>query len=107
MLAAVADIVMDAFAADSMISRARQYASGGKPDPVVVAMIRQFVTEAHPRSYSRAQKALCASSEGEALATHLKKIAPLSFFTPYDPAALRETVVKKLEEVGGYPVQPV
>jgi alkylation response protein AidB-like acyl-CoA dehydrogenase len=105
-LAAIADVVMDAYAADSMISRTRQYAVQGKLDPVQVAMIRWFVTEAHARTVERARKALCASAKGAELETHLKKIAPLAFFTPYDPAELREIVVRKIEELGGYPVVP-
>ncbi|MBF5044398.1 acyl-CoA dehydrogenase [Aggregicoccus sp. 17bor-14] len=104
-LAAVADVVMDAFALDSMVTRTRQAASEGKLDPVRVALVQAFATEASARSYERTKRALCASSEGAALEGHLKAIAPLYRFVPRDPVALRETVVAALEKSGGYPFE--
>ena len=58
-LAALADVVMDAFALDSMVTRTRQSASQGKLDPVRVAMVRPSRTEAHARA-SSARSARCA-----------------------------------------------
>ncbi len=34
----------------------------------------------------------------------LQRIAPLFTFRPFDPAALRETVVRAAEAAGGYPL---
>lgn len=99
-MAAVADVVMDAYAVDSMVARTRQ--SG--LDPVKVAMTQAYAADAIARSGERARRALCASSEGAALETHLAAIAPLFAFRPFDPAALRETVVLAAEEAGGYPL---
>ncbi|HLL53469.1 MAG TPA: acyl-CoA dehydrogenase family protein, partial [Myxococcaceae bacterium] len=48
-LASVADIVMDAFALDSMIARTRQYASGGELDPVRVALVQLYAWDAQAR----------------------------------------------------------
>jgi alkylation response protein AidB-like acyl-CoA dehydrogenase len=102
-LAAVADVMIDAYALDSMVIRARQAASGGSLDPVRVAMTRLFSVEAQSRSLDRARKALCASARGDDLQAHLEKLNLLARFTPYHPAELRETVVRRMEEVGGYP----
>jgi alkylation response protein AidB-like acyl-CoA dehydrogenase len=99
-MAAVADVVMDAYAVDSMVARTRQ--SG--PDPVKVAMTQAYAADAIARSGERARRALCASSEGATLEEHLAAIAPLFAFRPIDPAALRETVVLAAEEAGGYPL---
>jgi alkylation response protein AidB-like acyl-CoA dehydrogenase len=101
-MAAVADVVMDAYAVDSMVARTRQSASG--LDPVKVAMTQAYAADAIARSGERARRALCASSEGEGLERHLAAIAPLFAFRPFDPAALRETVVRAAEEAGGYPL---
>jgi alkylation response protein AidB-like acyl-CoA dehydrogenase len=99
-MAAVADVVMDAYAVDSMVARTRQ--SGA--DPVRAAMTQAYAADAIARSGERARRALCASSEGAALEKHLSAIAPLFAFRPFDPAALRETVVAAAEEAGGYPL---
>ncbi|MFN7134802.1 MAG: acyl-CoA dehydrogenase family protein, partial [Myxococcales bacterium] len=55
-LAAAADIIMEGYAVDSMVSRVLQ--QGGTPDPVQLAMTRLYTTEAHERAYSRAKKAI-------------------------------------------------
>ncbi|HZJ56300.1 MAG TPA: acyl-CoA dehydrogenase family protein [Myxococcaceae bacterium] len=103
-MAAVADVVMDAYAVDSMVARTRQSASASGLDPVKVAMTQAYAADAIARSGERARRALCASSEGEVLEKHLAAIAPLFAFRPFDPAALRETVVRAAEEAGGYPL---
>ncbi|HVE84063.1 MAG TPA: acyl-CoA dehydrogenase family protein [Myxococcales bacterium] len=105
-LAAVADVVTDAFALESMVLRARQAAAarGAPLDPVQAALARLFAVEARSRSVAQARKALCASARGAQLDQHLSRIAPLCPFTPYDPVALRETVLARMEELGGYPV---
>ncbi len=104
MLAGLSDVVMDAFALDSMVTRTRQCASDGTLDPVRVAMTRLYGMDAMARSFERTRRALCASAQGETLQAHLKKLAPLQLFAPYDPAELRETVVTAVEQAGGYPV---
>jgi alkylation response protein AidB-like acyl-CoA dehydrogenase len=103
-LAGLADVVMDAFALDSMVTRTRQGASGGALDATQVAMTRLYGMDAMARSFDRTRRALCASAQGEVLQQHLAKVAPLQLFTPYNPAELRETVVTALEHAGGYPL---
>lgn len=105
-LAAMSDVVMDAFALDSMVTRTRQSASG-ELDPARVAMTRLFALEATSRSFERTRRALASTVSGEALEQHLARIAPLNTFMPYNPAELRETVVKAMETAGGYPLSQV
>ncbi|HEX8699774.1 MAG TPA: acyl-CoA dehydrogenase family protein [Myxococcaceae bacterium] len=106
-LAGLSDVVMDAFALDSMVTRTRQCAGNGALDPVRVAMTRLYGMDAMARSFERTRRALCAAAQGEALQGHLKKLAPLQLFAPYNPAELRETVVTAVEQAGGYPVTVV
>jgi len=106
-MAAIADVVMDAYAVDSMVARTRQAASSDGLDPVRVAMTRAWTADAMARSGERARRALCSSSDGAALEAHLGRIAPLFVFHPFDPAALRETIVRAAESAGGYPLGPV
>jgi alkylation response protein AidB-like acyl-CoA dehydrogenase len=103
-LAGLADVVMDAFALDSMVTRTRQSAVNGMLDVTRVAMTRLFGMEAMTRSFDRTRRALCSSAQGEALQRHLARVAPLEIFTPYNPAQLREQVVTALEKSGGYPL---
>ncbi len=102
-LGTVSDIVIDAYAVDSMVTRTRQAAGAGGPDPVRVAMTTAYAVEAHARGTDRARRALCACAEGAALEQQLARIAPLIQFRPYAPATLRETVVAAIETAGGYP----
>lgn len=102
-LAAVADVIMDAFALDSMITRTRQATLAGKLDPVRTAMVKLYALEAQPRAVERARRAVCAAVSGDVLTDHLKRMSALDVFTPYNPAELRETIVKALEEKGEYP----
>ncbi|MGO9066744.1 MAG: acyl-CoA dehydrogenase family protein [Myxococcaceae bacterium] len=102
-LGAVSDVVIDAYAVDSMVSRTRQAAGPSGLDPVRVAMTAAYAVEAHARSIERARKALCACAEGPALEQLLARITPLTQFRPYAPATLRETVVQAIEAATGYP----
>ena len=47
------------------------------------------------------------SGSAEKPRVHLAKIQPLYFFTPYDPEALRETIVKATVEKGEYPLEQI
>ncbi|MBI3185516.1 MAG: acyl-CoA dehydrogenase family protein [Myxococcales bacterium] len=98
----ISDMVMDAYATDSMVARTRQY-SKGKLDPVRVAMVRQYTTDAFAHSFAAARKALCAASKGSDLSAHLSKIEALQLFTPYNGVELTETIVQAVEAAGGYP----
>jgi alkylation response protein AidB-like acyl-CoA dehydrogenase len=106
-LAAVADVVMDAYALDSLVTRTRQATVDGKLDAARVAMTRQYATEANARAYDRARRALCATAQGDALKEHLSRMARLELFTPYNPVELRETVLQALEKASGYPFSAV
>ncbi|AKF83095.1 acyl-CoA dehydrogenase [Myxococcus fulvus 124B02] len=102
-LAALSDVMMDAFALDSLVTRTRQVAAGGQVDPVRLALVRLFAFDSAPRVYERTRRALCATLEGDALDKELTRLRTLDVFTPYNPAQLRETVVSAIEASGGYP----
>ncbi len=98
-LASVADIVIDAFAVDSMVARTRQVSA---TDPVRIAMTRLLANAAASRSMEAARRALCASAKGEALTQHLKKLQRLSAYDPFDPVEAVETIVQATQKGGGY-----
>jgi alkylation response protein AidB-like acyl-CoA dehydrogenase len=103
-LGAVSDIVIDAYAVDSMVTRTRQASGPSGLDPVRTAMTAAYAVDAHARGIDRARRALCACLEGAALDSQLLRIAPLTQFRPYAPAKLRETVVQAIESATGYPL---
>ena len=98
-LACVADVVIDAYALDSMVARTRQVAAS---DPVRIAMVRQFANVACARSLEAARRALCASTKGEALTAHLKKVQQLYVHDAFNPVELIESIVCATERAGGY-----
>jgi alkylation response protein AidB-like acyl-CoA dehydrogenase len=102
-LASVADVIIDAYALDSMVARTRQAAVSGRLDPVRVAAVKWYAMDAHPRSFERARRALCSTCGGDDLAGHLERIAALDLYPAYNPAELRERIVRAIEEVRGYP----
>jgi len=102
-MAAVADVVMDAYAVDSMVTRTR----AASLEPVRAAMTEAYAVEAHARGVDRARAALCASLAGSALEARLELISPLTAFRPYAPVPWREAVVQAVESAGGYPASVV
>jgi alkylation response protein AidB-like acyl-CoA dehydrogenase len=102
-LAWIADIVMDAFALDSMVARARQSAGSGAIDPVAVAMIQLFALDAQPKAFDRARRVICAASRDSDPTPQLERLAPLFHSTPRDASRLEETIAQRVSDAGGYP----
>jgi len=98
-LSAIADIMMDSFALDSMITRTRQVAVGGALDPVRVAMIRLFTAQAQLRSFEAARRVLTTAGKGAAI----EKLKALLGFSEQSYQELVETVAAAVEAKGGYP----
>lgn len=102
-LANIADIIMDAYALDSMVARTRQCAKGGQLDPTRVAIARSFANQYNARSLEAARRVVCASSKEPQ--PHLDKLSKLALYQAVDPVALIETVAKSVEDARGYPFQ--
>jgi len=102
-LAAIADIVMDAYALDSMESRNRQLAKTTPLEPWRTAAVELFANAAHERALSAARRALCACAKGDALAQHLKAAQALHVFVPADPESTNEVLAAAVELARGYP----
>ncbi len=98
-LSAIADIMMDAYALDSMITRTRQVAVGGALDPARVAMIRLFAAQAQLRSFEAARRVLTTAGKGAAI----EKLKGLLSFSEQSYQELVEIVAAAVEAKGGYP----
>jgi alkylation response protein AidB-like acyl-CoA dehydrogenase len=98
-LSAISDVMIDAYALDSMITRTRQAAAGGVLDPTRVAMVKLFANQAHVRSFDAARRAVCSSKAPQAI----EKLALLVMYQPYSYAELVETIAAAVEKSSGYP----
>jgi hypothetical protein len=72
--------------------------------PFRVAACRLHAHEAWARALAAARRAVCASTQGAARTAALAALDRAYEFVPYDPAELRETLVRAVIETGGYPL---
>ncbi len=104
-LAALADIAMETYAADSAVARALQAAGEGKLDPVAEACVKLHALEAHDRAWERARRAIrCSVTQPAAAREQLAVLGKLHDEEPLDLVALRETIVRATLEAGRYPL---
>ncbi len=101
-LAALADIAIDAYALDSMIARTLQR-NGDPQAGLRDALCRFFAAEARDRVHKRTRDALAGSLAGDELSGALRGLDVLLPYVPQDPAALREAIVPAVLEASGYP----
>ena len=99
-LAALADLAIEAYALDSILARTLQATD---KLPLRDALCRLFASRSRERLHVRTREALAGCLEGEALASAIKAVDVLLPYTPQDPAALREAVMPAVLEAGGYP----
>jgi len=90
-LCAAADILIDTYAAESAVLRAREAA--GRPDGRLhEAAARTFVNDAAQRVQATATNALAGMAEGDALRTLMAALRRVLKVTPVNTVALRRTL---------------
>jgi hypothetical protein len=90
-LCAAADILIDIYASESAVLRAREAA--GRPDAALhEAAARTFVNDATQRVQAAATNALAAIAEGDTLRTLLAALRRVLKATPINTVALRRTL---------------
>jgi alkylation response protein AidB-like acyl-CoA dehydrogenase len=104
-LAAIADVVLEAYAVDSAVARVLQQAARGAVDPVAEACVKLYAVESHERACAAARKAIRATfAEPDACREHLAALRGLCDDGPVDVVHLREVIVDETLVVGGYPL---
>jgi alkylation response protein AidB-like acyl-CoA dehydrogenase len=102
-LAYCADILMDIYAAESAVLRARQAITAGHPQaPLHEAAARVFTSGAAERVEGAAKNALAAVSEGDTLRTLLAALRRVLKVTPVNTVLLRRTLADAVTRSGGY-----
>jgi len=102
-LSAAADILIDIFAAESAVLRAREAVKSGRADAALhEAAARTFVNDATQRVQAAATNALAAMAEGDTLRTLLAALRRVLKATPVNTVALRRTLADATVARGSY-----
>jgi alkylation response protein AidB-like acyl-CoA dehydrogenase len=100
-LAALADVAIEAYAMDSMLGRT--LSSDGQTE-LRDALCRFFCAESRERAYDRARTALSAVVPEEELPGQLDQLARLHQNVPVNVGEVRERIVPSVLEASGYPL---
>src|SRR5438874_486430 len=100
-LAALADVAIEAYAMDSVLGRT--LATDREPE-LRNALCRFYCMEARERAYDRARTAIAAAVPAEQLEAELEQLARLHKYTAVNSAEVREAILPALLDAGGYPL---
>src|SRR5207245_8639225 len=103
-LAGVADLVIETFAMESLLLRARHAVDreGAGPAAFKVAIAQVYITDALPRVETAARTVLAAVEEGDTLRTQLAGLRRFLRYTPKNTVALRRMIAGHLLQHGRY-----
>src|SRR5271170_6440389 len=103
-MGAIADMVIEAFAMDSALLRARKYAEaqGEEKASLVVAMTQVYLESAFARLEASAKKVVAAVAEGDMLRTQMAIVRRLAKHEPINVIALQEKIASRVLETGKY-----
>src|SRR6267143_2335593 len=100
-LAALADVAIEAYAMDSILGRT--LAAPDRPE-LRDALCKFFCMESRERAYDRARTALCAAVPAAEVDGQLEQLARLHKYTAVNSAEVREQIVPALLEAQAYPL---
>jgi alkylation response protein AidB-like acyl-CoA dehydrogenase len=104
-MADLADIIMQVFALESALLRARKLAAAGKPSAeVAAAMTGLLAEETMALAEQATRRVLAACAEGDMLRTQLAILRRLARVTPADVVALSRAVARQAIQLERYPV---
>jgi butyryl-CoA dehydrogenase len=104
-MADLADIIMQVYALESALLRARKLAVGGKgAAEVAAAMTGLLADESMALADQAARRVLAACGEGDMLRTQLAILRRLARFTPPDAVGLSRSVARHCIEAEKYPL---
>ena len=101
-LVRLSDLVIDCYALDSGIARARQQAAAGTVDPVVIACCTVAACEALDRAGNIARRVIEGCFEGAELTPWLARVDSLAEHVPANLMALRKVISADATSKGGY-----
>ena len=105
LLSLAADIIIDTYAADSVVQRARAASVAGVPGAdLQVDAATVYVNDAAMRIDVAARAALGAMAAGDALRTHLAALRRLLKVTPVNAVVIRRRLADATVARGAYPI---
>jgi alkylation response protein AidB-like acyl-CoA dehydrogenase len=103
-LSYIADIVIDAYAADSAVLRAQAVAASESAEALHIDAATVYVHEAAGRIELAARACLAAMSDGDVLRTQLAALRRLLKVTPVNTVAMRRRLADATVAKGAYPL---
>ena len=103
-MGAIADMVIEAFAMDSAVLRARKSveAQGEEKSALIIAMTQIYLAGAFARLEAAAKKVIAAVAEGDMLRTQMAIVRRLAKHEPVNVIALQEKIAARVLETGKY-----
>jgi len=103
-MGAIADMVIESFAMDSCLLRARKFieANGEQKSALVTAMTQVYIAGAMGRLEANAKKVIAAVAEGDMMRTQIAIVRRLAKHEPVNVIALQELVAARVIETGKY-----
>ena len=101
-LAAIANMVIETYAMDSVLLRVEKLAAQGANVEHATAMTRVYLAGAMERIESAAKMVIAASAEGDMLRSQMSILRRLCKYEPFNRVALRQAIAQKLIETGKY-----
>jgi butyryl-CoA dehydrogenase len=104
-MADLADIIMQVYALESALLRARKLAAAGKASAEVAALMTGLLAdETMGLAEQASRRVLAACAEGDLLSTQLAILRRLARYTPADVVALSRTVARHAIQLERYPM---
>jgi butyryl-CoA dehydrogenase len=104
-MADLADIIMQVFALESALLRARKLAASGKNTAAVASAMTSLLSEGSIALAEHAsRRVLAACGEGDELRTQLAILRRLARFVPTDSVALSHTIAQQCIQLERYPL---
>jgi alkylation response protein AidB-like acyl-CoA dehydrogenase len=104
-VAALSNIVIDIYAMESSLLRARKAAAAGRDASVMGDAARTYIYDAVDRIEKEARTALAATVEGDALTTQLAVLRRFTKHAPVDAIALRRRIAQAALAQNRYPFE--
>jgi len=103
-MGALADIVIETYAAESALLRAQKMIErqGESAAELSIAMARVYLQQALEKVETSARKVITAVADGDMLRTQLAILKRLSKYEPFNTIALRQQIAQRVIEVGKY-----
>jgi alkylation response protein AidB-like acyl-CoA dehydrogenase len=103
-LAALADLAIEAYAMDSILGRTLALAADDATSGLRDSLCKFFCMESRERAATRARTALSALFSADDIGEQLAKFEKLHRYTPVNPAEAREPIAQAVLERNAYPL---